>query len=66
MPDYSYATQHQRQGRNERKASGAQFPGCRIIMGALNHCAGRQIIAAAQKSLKNVTSIFFNTVNLLL
>jgi len=39
------------QGRNDKAARGAQFPGRQIIMGASNHCGGRQMSAAgAEKS----------------
>jgi len=40
-----------KQGRNDGGARWAQFPGRRIIMGAANHCGGRQMSAGgAEKS----------------
>jgi len=33
-------------------------------MGALNHCGGAELLMEAPKSPNNVTSTFFNTVNL--
>jgi len=51
-------------GRNEGGARGAQFPGRQFTMGALNHCRGAELLLEAPKSPKNVTSTFFNTVNL--
>ena len=44
---------------------GAQFPGRRIIMGAPNHCWGRQMSAGAPKIPNNFTITFFSTVNFL-
>jgi len=54
---FSYKAKSHKQGRNGG-ARGAQFPGRRVTM-------GRRITAGASKSSKNVTSTFFNTVNLL-
>jgi len=34
-------------------------------MGALNHCGGDKLLREPSKSPNNVTSAFFNTVNLL-
>jgi len=52
------------QGRNEGGARGAQFPGHQFTMGTLNHCKGAELLMEAPKNPNNVTSTFFNTVNL--
>ena len=43
---------------------GAQFPGRQFTMGALSHCRGAELLLEVPKSPNNVTSSFFNTVNL--
>ena len=49
--------------RGER---GAQFPGRQFTMRELNHCEGAELLREPPKSPNNLTSTFFNTVNLLL
>jgi len=50
------------QGRNE---GGHISPGANSLWGALNHCGSAELLREAPKSPNNVTSTFFNTVNLL-
>jgi len=44
---------------------GARFPGCRVTMGAPNHCGGAEWLRRVPKSPNNLTSTSFIKVPLL-